>query len=146
MYLLQHFYYVHYSLTHLFPVHLFSTPWKHLYSGGTERVHWERMGWNILKFKKTKFAKLHLAQLLHGMYSVCVDEVNRKSENHVFCLNIGADVRGSWLLIIIILSMNLRSINSPKFGTFRSNWFNIFSIFDISIVVAPRLISTFSEH
>lgn len=45
---------------------------------------------------------------------VCVDEVNRKSENHVFCLNIGADVRGSWLLIIIILSMNLRSINSLK--------------------------------
>ena len=35
-------------LTHLFPIHLFSTPWKHqkpddfLFSGGTERVHWHK--------------------------------------------------------------------------------------------------------
>ena len=39
------------TLTHSFPMHYFSTPWKHQkillfsgVSGGRERVHWERMG------------------------------------------------------------------------------------------------------
>ena len=38
-------------LTHLFPMHSFSTPWKHqktlsflMFSGGRERVPWEQMG------------------------------------------------------------------------------------------------------
>ena len=41
-------------LTHLFPIHPFSSAWKHkkiqgflMFSGGTggrERVHWEKMG------------------------------------------------------------------------------------------------------
>ena len=38
-------------LTHLFPIHPSSTPWKHqktqhgflMFSGGRERVHWEKM-------------------------------------------------------------------------------------------------------
>ena len=39
-------------LTHSFPMHPFSTPWKHLktfvmFSGGRERVHWENMGQSI---------------------------------------------------------------------------------------------------
>ena len=39
------------NLTHSFPKHPFSTPWKHqktygfqMFSGGRERVHWEQMG------------------------------------------------------------------------------------------------------
>ena len=35
-------------LTHSFPMHPFSTPWKHQktvrFSGGRENVHWEKMG------------------------------------------------------------------------------------------------------
>ena len=42
------------TLIHLFPTHAFSTHWKHLkilgfliFSGGTERAHWEPIGWNV---------------------------------------------------------------------------------------------------
>ena len=40
-------------LTHLFPMHLFSTPYSFLMSlGGREKVHWERMGQETLTLIK----------------------------------------------------------------------------------------------
>ena len=66
-------------LTYLFPLHPFSTPWKHqkifgflMFSGGREKVHWER---NLVTLHKNWGFPLRISHLL------------KKSlmENFIFC-------------------------------------------------------------
>ena len=76
-------------LTYLFPLHTFSTPWKHqkifgflMFSGGRERVHWERKGekWN---WTLRNLVTLHK----NWGFPLGISHLLKKSlmENFIFC-------------------------------------------------------------
>ena len=79
-------------------MHPFSTPWKHqktlrfpMFSGGTERVHWERMGW-----KRNSFCFLELCFIFNNRIPKSIQITDlKKFEIHlesliltlIFCIN-----------------------------------------------------------